>query len=67
MVSNRRDSKRGGGEGKVRLVKDNVKRDNDSMGGEVKAPIPLVIRRVPKEDTNEVGHKLVGAVAERLG
>jgi hypothetical protein len=59
---------RGSKEGEVRLTEDDMARDNDSVCGEVEAPVPLVIRRVPKEDTtSKARHKLVGVVAERLG
>jgi hypothetical protein len=51
---------RGDGEGKVR--------DEDSVGGEIKAPVPLMIRRVAKEDaTSGARCKLMRAVRERLG
>jgi len=37
-------------------------RDDDPTGGEVKAPVPLVIRGVPKEDTQSgTGSQLVGS------
>jgi hypothetical protein len=41
----------GGGKGEVRLVENNVTRDEDSVRGEVKTPIPLMIGRVAEEDT----------------
>jgi hypothetical protein len=41
----------GGGKREVRLVENNVTRDEDSVGGEVKTPIPVMIGRVAEEDT----------------
>lgn len=53
-------SGRGDKEGKIGLVEDDVTRDEDFMGREVKASICLVIRRASKEDaTSGAGHKLV--------
>jgi hypothetical protein len=39
-----------GGKREIRLVKNDVTRDEDSMGGEVKTPIPLMVGGVSKED-----------------
>jgi hypothetical protein len=47
-------------EEKVGLVINNVTRDENFVGGEVQTLVPLVIRRVPKEDTTSgSGCKLV--------
>ena len=41
----------GGGKREVRLVENDVTRDEDSVGGKVKTPISLMIGRVTEEDT----------------
>jgi hypothetical protein len=40
----------GASKGKHVLVKDDVTRDDDAVGGEVQTPIPLVVRGVAKEE-----------------
>jgi hypothetical protein len=42
---------RRGGKGEIRLVENDVTRDEDSVGGEVETPIPLMVGGVPEEDT----------------
>jgi hypothetical protein len=39
-----------GGKGEIRLVKNDVTRDEDSVGGEVETPIPLMVGGVSEED-----------------
>jgi hypothetical protein len=56
------------GERKGGLVEDNVTRDDDSIGGRIKASVSLMVSRVAKEmQRAERGASLWGAVAERLG
>jgi hypothetical protein len=38
-----RGSGRRGGKGEIRLVEDDVTRDGDSVGREVKTPVPLMV------------------------
>jgi hypothetical protein len=40
----------GANKGKHIFVEDDMTRDDDAMGGEVKTVIPLVVRRVAKEE-----------------
>ena len=40
----------GASKGKHIFIKNDVTRDDDAMGGEVKTSIPLVVRRVAKEE-----------------
>jgi hypothetical protein len=40
-----------GGKGEIRLVENDVMRDEDSLGGEVETSIPLMVRGVSEEDT----------------
>ena len=40
----------GASKGKHIFVVDDMARDDDAMGGEVKTAIPLVVRRVAKEE-----------------
>jgi hypothetical protein len=40
-----------GGKGEIRLVENDVTRDEDSVGGEVETPIPLMVGGVSDEDT----------------
>jgi hypothetical protein len=45
---------RGGGrrgKGEIQLVEDDVTRDEDSVGREVKTPVPLTVGGVAEEDT----------------
>jgi hypothetical protein len=43
-------------------------RDEDPSGGKVKTPVPLVIRRVPEEDTeSRTGGHLVGRSGSGVG
>jgi hypothetical protein len=45
---------RGGGrrgKGEIQLVEDDVTRDEDSVGREVKTPVPLMVGGVAEEDT----------------
>jgi hypothetical protein len=51
----------GAGEGKGGLIEHHMARDEDPSGGKVKTPVPLVIRRVPEEDTES------GAVVQLVG
>jgi hypothetical protein len=46
-----RGSGRRRGKGEIQLVEDDVTRDEDSMWGEVEAPVPLMVGGVPEEDT----------------
>jgi hypothetical protein len=39
------------GEGENRLIEHHMARDENPTGGKIIAPVPLVIRGVPKEDT----------------
>jgi hypothetical protein len=39
------------GKGEIQLVEDDVARDENSMGGEVETPVPLMVGGVPEEDT----------------
>jgi hypothetical protein len=40
-----------GGKGEIRLVEDDVTGDEDSVGREVKTPVPLMVWGVPEENT----------------
>jgi hypothetical protein len=52
----------GGGEREDGLIEHHMARDEDPSGGKVKATVPLVIRRVPEEDTeSRTGCQLVGS------
>jgi hypothetical protein len=46
-----RGSGRRGGKGEIRLVEDDVMGDEDSVGGEIKTPVPLMVGGVAEEDT----------------
>ena len=43
--------RRGAGKGKNIFVKNNMMRDDDAVGEEIKAVVPLMVRRVTKEKT----------------
>jgi hypothetical protein len=50
------------GEGESCFVEDNMAGDDDSIGGEVKTPVTLVIRRVADEHTqSSAWGKFVGS------
>jgi len=56
------------GEGKYCLVKDNVARNDDTVGGEVEAPVALMIRSITKKGTEcEAGGKLVRSGGGEVG
>jgi hypothetical protein len=40
--------------------------EDDSMGGEVEAPVPLVFTRVPKEDATGGGVQACGGSAREI-
>jgi hypothetical protein len=44
-----------GGVGEIRLVEHNVSRDEDSVRGEVKATVPLVVMGVTEKHTSGAG------------
>jgi hypothetical protein len=41
----------GSSKGKHIFVEDDMTRDDDAVGGKVQTPVPLVVRRVAKEQT----------------
>jgi hypothetical protein len=57
-----------GGEGKDGLIEHHMARDEYPSGGKVKAPVPLVIQGVPKEDTESgAGVQLVRRSGSGVG
>jgi hypothetical protein len=58
----------GSNKGKVIFVKNNMMRDEDAVGEEVKAAVPLVVRGVPEEKTTGgVRGELVGSSGGGVG
>jgi hypothetical protein len=55
----------GGGKREIRLIENDVARNEDSVGGEVKTPLTLMVGRVTEEDTARVARgKLMSSGSE---